>query len=639
MNPRCVLRFCHLNAQSLRYHIDVFRLHILPENFDVIAVSETWFKPWILDSQVCLPGYKLIRHDRERCRGGGIALFVKDKISYRFLSGSDVAERVPEYMLVEIWLEGSSKILLSVLYRPPNIGSLHYFEEDFISFWPDYQDVIVLGDMNANLNTDDNNEDHIQGARYYRGRLRNFFQTLGMNIIAFQPTYHQQHVNSWLDVIAVDNLERVIRSGQSTMPFLSGHDLLLIEYAYGGKTTTTGTSWYGRRWDRVDQDILEYGLNHADWTFLFDNSSIDLVINTFSGIITRLIDEQAPLQHFPARRFTVPGITTEICDLIREEKRSYRKWRRTDDIQDYESYKQLRIAVRKVIRENQKQYLENCIAEKCPPRVLWSRIDGLGLTNRSKLACAPGVPLDLSVNMLNDYFVTMGAPVNQPRDDLVQISILQPTDIELAEDIPLFSFSKVTPEDVGMALAHVTSSAIGIDQQSVRMYRCFGKLLWVVISMIFNMSLSQGVFPELWKHAVVKPLGKVTGAARPEEFRPISLLPYLSKVLEKVVLNQLVTHVTNANLFDSYQTGFRADFGTHDAVLQLLEDIRHGFDQKHVTVAVFLDFSKAFDSVNHNILLHKLHCLGLDDMSLKWFKSYLVGRKQMVVADELLGIA
>lgn len=201
-----------------------------------------------MDSQVSLPGYKLIRQGRERCRGGGVALYVKDGISCHYLSGFNVAERVPEYMMVELWIENSSKILIAVLYRPPNIGSLHHFGEDFIEYWPEYRDVIVLGDMNANLNRVDEDENqHIQSTAYYRERLRNFFETLNMNILRFHQTYHQQHTDSWLDVIAVDNVERVIRSGQSLLPFLSGHDLLFIDYAYGGNLSSTGSVWQGRR--------------------------------------------------------------------------------------------------------------------------------------------------------------------------------------------------------------------------------------------------------------------------------------------------------------------------------------------------------------------------------------------------------
>lgn len=193
-----------------------------------------------------------------------------------------------------------------------------------------------------------------------------------------------------------------------------------------------------------------------------------------------------------------------------------------------------------MIRNNQRQYLVKCIVEKYPPRVLWSRIDGLGLTQRSRTACAP---MHSSVEVLNNHFVTMGTPTDQLRVSSMQecaVLDMHALNNPLRNNVLFFRFALVTPEMVSKALPHVTSSAIGIDDQSVRLYKCFGKLLWYVIAMIFNSSLSRGTFPELWKRAIVRSLGEVTGAARPEDFRPISLLPYLSKVLENVVLDQVV---------------------------------------------------------------------------------------------------
>ena len=155
-----------------------------------------------------------------------------------------------------------------------------------------------------------------------------------------------------------------------------------------------------------------------------------------------------------------------------------------------------------------------------------------------------------------------------------------------------------------------------------------------IIVKIINASFQLQHFPDIWKHALVKPLPKIKQPKLCNDYRPISILCTLSKIIEKVVYNQLSTHLENNNLLDPNQSGFRAGHSTQTTLLKLVDDVRLAMEQQKITLVVLFDFSKAFDLVDHTILLEKLKSLGCSNITINWFKSYLSGKKQAVYDDK-----
>ncbi|KAL1447319.1 hypothetical protein WDU94_005634, partial [Cyamophila willieti] len=156
----------------------------------------------------------------------------------------------------------------------------------------------------------------------------------------------------------------------------------------------------------------------------------------------------------------------------------------------------------------------------------------------------------------------------------------------------------------------------------------------VPLTHIINFSLSSGVFPSQWKIGRVLPLPKVPKPTGLNNFRPISLLPVLSKVLEKVVHQQILSFSNFYNLFNPYQSGFRPGHSTTTALTKVTDDIRTNMDHTKVTILLLSDFSKAFDSVDFDILLAKLSKnFNLSPPTILWFDSYLRNRQQYVFND------
>ena len=150
------------------------------------------------------------------------------------------------------------------------------------------------------------------------------------------------------------------------------------------------------------------------------------------------------------------------------------------------------------------------------------------------------------------------------------------------------------------------------------------------LSHIFNLSFSSGVFPDALKIGKVLPIFKNDDSSLFSNYRPISILPCLSKVLEKLFYSRLFDFLIKFNVLNHHQYGFRQHHSTYMAILELVNNIYQGFENNEYTIGIFVDLKKAFDTVNHNILLDKLNFYGIRGTPLAWLASYLSNRQQYV---------
>ena len=150
---------------------------------------------------------------------------------------------------------------------------------------------------------------------------------------------------------------------------------------------------------------------------------------------------------------------------------------------------------------------------------------------------------------------------------------------------------------------------------------------------LLNCSFETGIVPSAWKMATVIPLYKGGSRKDVSNFRPVSLLPLPSKIMERVVHNRIYSHLENTNLLDPNQGGFRKKHSTIGTISQLTNEIFEGMNNRIMTVACFIDMAKAFDTVNHKILCKKLYKLGINGRLIDWLENYLSGRKQCTLAN------
>ena len=199
-----------------------------------------------------------------------------------------------------------------------------------------------------------------------------------------------------------------------------------------------------------------------------------------------------------------------------------------------------------------------------------------------------------------------------------------------------FNFSQTTENEINKVISELKSKhSTGIDNITSIFVKTYRHVLIKLLSLIVNQSLQTGIFPDNLKIAKVLPIykGKDLDKNLVNNYRPISILPVLSKIFEKIVYNQLLSYFTKNNLFYFSQYGFRPNHSTEFAVLELTDLLYKKLDNNQNPVAIFMDLSKAFDTINHSILLHKLQYYGLSNTELHWFQSYLNDRKQFVMLE------
>ena len=216
------------------------------------------------------------------------------------------------------------------------------------------------------------------------------------------------------------------------------------------------------------------------------------------------------------------------------------------------------------------------------------------------------------------------------------VSPFSPTQF-LNETNSSFSFTPITVEAVTEHLTKLNvKKATGLDSIDNRLLKTGAQVLAPSLTNLLNKSLTSGEFPEKWKTAEVMPIHKKGDRTMLSNYRPVSILSSISKILERVVHNQLYGYLNQNRLLSQCQSGFRKLHSCETALHSVTEDWIDSIDKKQQTGVIFCDLSRAFDTLNHDILLDKLKAYGVDEMACSWFKSYLTGRLQRTCVNSIL---
>jgi len=192
-------------------------------------------------------------------------------------------------------------------------------------------------------------------------------------------------------------------------------------------------------------------------------------------------------------------------------------------------------------------------------------------------------------------------------------------------------------EEVVTAISRVKSNALGLDGISLKFLKLLLPAVTPCITHIFNTILSKSIFPRVWKVSRVLPFPKKRNPSERSDYRPIRILPSLSKAIELLMRDQIVQFLDRHKLLNEFQSGFRPAHGTTTALLKISDDVQMARERRLVSILLLLDFSKAFDSVIHSLLCAKLSGLyrfGASAVNL--VKSYLSYRYQAVWANNIL---
>ena len=224
---------------------------------------------------------------------------------------------------------------------------------------------------------------------------------------------------------------------------------------------------------------------------------------------------------------------------------------------------------------------------------------------------------------MNEYFVTVGQKL---QEKIPQGKIF--TRVH-NDNGTAFTLQDVKFEDISKLLRAISpSKACGIDGLTARLIKACGDAIVAPLQHIFNISIRTCTFPSIWKSARVTPLYKGGAPENASNYRPVSVLPILSKILERLIHDQIYEYVTNAAILTDRQSGFRKRHSTGTCLVEFLDAVYNSIEEGSLSGVLFLDLRKAFDTVDHQVLICKLSEMNMSDCVLNWIDSYLSYRNQ-----------
>ena len=333
-----------------------------------------------------------------------------------------------------------------------------------------------------------------------------------------------------------------------------------------------------------------------------------------------------------------PWITDYILKLISEKNTLYSHFLQTGNIEILKQYRTARNNINHKIRKSRYIYYKNYFFS-CKKNIkkFWKGVNLITNCKQTKddspkLIISSGKsydnPKDIATQ-LNTYFANVAPSLinklnkQQTKKDF---SLYLKNSVE-----PSFYLTPVTPTEVEDILDSLDDKkASDIYEFPVRIIKQIKSIIKAPLSVIFNESFSSGVFPDELKYAKVTPLHKGKSKLEVNNYRPISVLPIFDKILEKIMYKRLINFLEKHKVLSSCQYGFRQNCSTSLALHDLISKITKSLESEELSCVIFLDFAKAFDTVNHDILLSKLKHYGVRGIPLKWFTSYLNNRMQSV---------
>jgi hypothetical protein len=603
---------CHINAQSIPSHYSELVETFTSPFVHAILVSESWLKPTLDSTSYSLPGYVLIRNDRIGKGGGGVAIYLRSSISYTILNQSQsLYSGSAEWIFLEINVS-RVKAVLGVVYCPPTIDYFSNLEQILESLSSDYTHHLIMGDLNTDLCRDSPRS----------RKLMSLIRSVSFSVLPSDPTHHTTTTDTWLDVIITSSSSNVIKHGQFLAPGFSHHDLLYVTYKIKPPKCKPALVCM-RSFAKIDSDALSRDAADIDWSPVLSAPTTAAKVSLFNAAILGVFDRHAPLRTIRVRRPPAPWMTEGVRMAMRRRDRAFRTFKRDRTDENWRIFKTARNRCNQLVRTAKRRFIHDNVSSSSMADV-WKFLKSFGLGKPA--SGTEGIPF--SLNELNRHFSSALSVDNSVKTTtLTEISAL-PTFVSES-----FSFSPTSETEVKAIIKAIKSKAVGVDDVSRLMILSVLDCILPIVTDIINSSFSNGEFPPLWRKAFVIPLPKVHNVTLPNQFRPISILPFLSKIAEAVAHKKLSQFVFTHKLLSPLQSGFRPSHSTSTALVKVTEDIRRGMENQLVTVLVLIDFSNAFNTVDHDILLALLERLNVSSAAIDWFSDYLRGRQQAVRVD------
>ena len=588
---------------------------------------------WLLSDRK-FQGYKTVQKLRKNKRGGGVAILVKEGIEYEETAGA-ITPNI-EYLTIKIKQIGT----ITNTYLPPaNItrASIDTLKQIINPKETNY----IVGDFNINFlddRPDQSDASPIEWIHEMNAEKRLYPLTLN-------PTRITEKTATLIDNILTNERKNICTGviaahiADHLCPFVIIKDKEKKQHENKPKMIRI------REMKEANKKEFLEEIKKQTWEEIEQATSTHEKTEALHSIISNIYDECFPEKEVKLNKnihAKEKFMTRGLLVSRNKGKKMYAKWIKQQKprlLKEYTEYDKLYRKVARVskVMETEKMYKDNYK----DTRKIWQLTNEM-LRRKSKekkeitsIFCTK-TQKEIKdkkeiANMFNNFFVSIGPTIA----DEFSNSKFHFQDFLDQPKKGTFKFRKTSPAEIENLIGGLKGkNSSGLDRISNNLLKSIKGELSLPLANIINTSLETGKVPERWKTAKVIPLFKSGDEKDLNNYRPISLLPVFSKVLEKVVKRQLVGYLEN-NILCKEQFGFRSKMETQHAILNFCKNLETGAVSKH-QLAIFVDIRKAFDTVNHDILLAKMKNLGIRGTEWEWFKDYLSNRKQSVTIGEII---
>ena len=642
-----MLNFTHLNIHSICNKSAPLHNYLSTHPTDILSLNETWIKadehsPDFISSLIP-PRFSILHSPRSTGhQGGGVAIIFRSFLKItRFLCPLPLPKSF-EFMTSKL-TSGNKQFILINIYRPPtftetdpttkmrttkDLTSLFFAEfqtllEYFIS---SPSELIITGDFNIHT---ESNDAHTK-------TFSDILSSFDLHQHVSFPTNDYGHA---IDLVITRSSSTLVKNLSHHDTHLTDHEAVSFKFSTHTRLPTQRTLTRFRSFKDLDlpafrSDILSSPLYTDPATTTSD------LADQLSTTLTDILDSHAPVKtKTTVQRPSKPWINAEILEAKRVRNSLERRWRQGIKHQghcpmDRSSFRAQCKAVRTLITKAKSTFLSGLISDSANnPRTLWKTLNSILHRNSPSSLPDEADTATLASAFLN-FFTDK---IDRIRAKFTILPNPDPFMLPPSPPSNLFNFIPTTLSEVHELIFSCFNKQCALDSlPTFLLKQCFDEL-GPIITKLINLSLSEGIFPTSFKSALVRPLIKKSSLASDDlnNYRPISNLNFVSKILEKIIARRVHTHLSSNSLFPQFQSAYRIFHSTETTLLKIHNDLISAIDRGEVSSLILLDLSAAFDTVDHSILLNRLsNWFGLGGSALSWFSSYLSSRSQAVTIND-----
>ncbi|CAH8517265.1 unnamed protein product [Dicrocoelium dendriticum] len=605
-------------------HDDLIRF-IASRRPDVVGLAETWLTSEVTSEEIAITDYSCFRCDRQSNSRGGVLLYLRSTLCGRLVSTYRSIDGLCEQLWCSIHLR-RGELLVGVAYRSPLSNGLDWLTHvqnqmsrpqflltgDFNLpriLWPEVQLLPGHNEVEtrfAELVLETGTVQHI--TQPTRITPRSMPSCLDLLLTSCEQTVHD-----------IEVLEPMAASDHSTIMATIDLQLPCVR-----PVAPTYNYW------KADFDGLILAANQLDWSMPQD-SSVETCWANIKGAVHSLCAQFVPLKTRKVGPMKPHWFDKEYNRLSRQRRRLWNAFLLSGSADDYEAYKRQRNLCNSTKTRKRRQFEEQlaCSAKTAPKRIfayVKRRLKSAG--DVPVLVGSNGQPLSSSTERASALAAHFASVFATNQTCAPSSAVAAPTELtDLICDVA---------EVHGLVSCLDSTKPAGPDGLHPLILKSLSAVISPAVTDLFNRSLSIGCVPCDWKCAVVKPIPKGGDTRKVENYRPICLTAVLSKVLEKIVKKRLLQLLETNSLLTPAQHGFVRGRSCITNLLLTWHEWLQAVNQRKSVDVVYVDFSKAFDRVNHEILLQKLRECGVGGSLHQWIRDFLVGRKWRVQVDSHL---